>query len=92
MALAVARASAVADPTDKVDATLAQLHAAAKCEDKASVWRVWCIAADYNKGQIADLPSKNLVGLSIAMTFGGDAGKELVNSVSPSVLAVDKSA
>ena len=48
----------VSSPTfaDAKDPTLAALQTAAKCTDKASPWRPWCIAADFEKGTAAELP------------------------------------
>ena len=76
---------------DKTEASLGKLRVAAKCDDKASVWRIWCSAAEYSRGKPGKLPKKTLVGLSIMLTFDGDSTKALSESVSLAAFAVDKS-
>src|SRR5450432_4084106 len=70
------------DKKDLVTAQLDELRAAAKCDDKASVWRPWCIAADWSKGTAGDLPKgKVLVGLTIELEQGKSASDALSNKV-----------
>lgn len=70
---------------------LTALRDAANCADKASPFRPWCIAADFDKGTAADLPKgKTLVGIAVELETGKDAHDALINKVSPAVLVVDK--
>jgi hypothetical protein len=77
----VAAGSARADRYDPIAASLGALRTAAKCDDKASPWRPWCIAVDYYSGKPADLPTKNLVGLTIELENGVDVAKALSDKV-----------
>lgn len=78
----------------KVDVTserLSALRTAAKCQDKASTWRPWCIAADFETGTAAALPKgKVLVGMTIELETGKDAAAALSSSVSFTALAIGK--
>jgi hypothetical protein len=74
---------------DPTASALARLRTAAKCEDKASPWRPWCIAADWSKGT-AELPKGTLVGLTIQLEDGADAKQALSDRVSFVALAVGK--
>jgi hypothetical protein len=77
LALTAATARADGDPTK---ASLARLRAAASCEDKASLWRAWCIATDWDKGTPV-LPRANLIGLSIELADDNDLRKALSDKV-----------
>ena len=84
-------ASAEKAEPDITKGRLDALRTAAKCEDKASVWRPWCIAADFETGTAAALPKgKVLVGLTIELEVGKDASKALTGNVSFSALAIGK--
>lgn len=73
--------------TDRLDA----LRVAAKCDDKASPFRPWCIAAAFSTGTAAALPKgKVLVGMTIELEVGKDASTALTQSVSFTALAVGK--
>ncbi len=72
---------------DPTPAALAQLKTAAKCSDKASVWRPWCIATDWAKGK-AQMPKGNLVGLTVRLPNGSDFGKAISENVTFVALAV----
>lgn len=82
----------LADEAPMPDLTKTQLEGlrtAAKCLDKSSPWRPWCIAADFEKGIAAELPKgKVLVGMTIALENGKDASKALSDSVSLTALVV----
>ena len=80
--------TAHADRYDPIGASLGRLRAAAKCDDKASPWRPWCIAADYDAGKVAELPAKNLVGLTVELEDGRDSAAALRDRVSLVALAV----
>src|SRR3954447_4668762 len=77
LALTTATARAGDDPTK---AALARLRTAARCEDKASLWRPWCIATDWDKGTPA-LPRTNLIGLSIELAEDNDLRQALSDKV-----------
>jgi len=67
---------------------LSALGTAAKCSDKASVFRPWCIATGFDKGT-ADLPKgKVLVGLTVALEKGKEEAA-LTDKVTFVALAVD---
>ena len=86
-ALAVAKEAKNDIATDQLSA----LRTAAKCDDKASLWRPWCIAADFGTGTAAALPKgKVLVGLTIDLRIGQDAVTALRTNVSFTTLAVGK--
>jgi hypothetical protein len=91
--LALASSTAVADkasPDDIITGRLAALREAAKCSDKASPWRPWCIAADFTKGTAGELPKgKVLAGMTIELETGKDAKDALSKSVTFVALAVD---
>jgi len=75
---------------DSRTATLAKLRTAAKCDDPASPWRVWCAVADADKGTAEDLPKpRALVGLTLELAYGGDVAKALRDKVSLAALAID---
>ncbi|HLL22516.1 MAG TPA: hypothetical protein VK427_10310, partial [Kofleriaceae bacterium] len=80
-----ARAERVRVPTP-----LETLAAAAKCDDKASPWRPWCIATKFEQGTAAALPSKNLVGLTVALETGKDVATALRDRVTFVALAVTR--
>src|SRR4051812_44203173 len=68
---------------------LAALHDAAKCADKTSPFRPWCIAADFDKATAADLPKgKTLVGIAVELETGKDAKDALTNKVTPAALTI----
>ncbi len=83
---------ALADkPADPVAMALGELQTAAKCEDKASVWRPWCIAAAYETGTAAALPKgKVLVGMTIELEQRKSVTDALSNKVSFVALAIGK--
>ncbi len=87
---ALALAGAVeARKVDILGRELMRLGQAAKCADKASPWRLWCIAVDFRSGSAAELPKgKTLLGLTIAIGYDKDVGAALRDRVSLSVLAV----
>src|SRR6186713_1204442 len=70
----------------RVDVTtsrLAALKTAARCDDKASPWRPWCVAADFETGTAAELPKgKVLVGMTVELEEGKDAAAALSGKVS----------
>jgi hypothetical protein len=75
-------------PPDPIADELAALKVAAKCSDKASVWRPWCIAADFETGTAAALPrGKVLVGMTIRLLKGKEVDA-LTNGVTFTALAV----
>jgi hypothetical protein len=87
-------APAVADPagptdpsTAKITAALGALGAAARCEARGTR-RAWCTAAAYPTGTATTLPPQALLGLSIDLRFGADAGRAL-RHVTLVALAVD---
>jgi hypothetical protein len=65
---------------DPTAGALARLHAAARCDDKASPLRPWCIATAWDKGT-ADLPKQTLVGVTVPLENGKDVSKALVDNV-----------
>lgn len=72
-------------------APLEELATAAKCSDKASPWRPWCVVAvDFAKGTGAALPSKNLVGFSVALENGKSVEKALSERVTFVTLGITK--
>jgi hypothetical protein len=77
----------------RVDVTtsrLAALKTAARCDDKASPWRPWCVAADFETGTAAELPKgKVLVGMTVELEEGKDAAAALSGKVSLTALAID---
>lgn len=76
---------------DPAEAPLAKLATAAKCSDKASPWRPWCIATDWAKGAAPDLPAgKVLVGLTIELENGKDFAQALSDRVSFSAFAIGR--
>lgn len=78
-----------AQPPDVTKTQLEALRQAAKCLEKASPWRPWCIAADFEKGTAADLPKgKVLVGMTIELETGKDTTKALSDKVSLTALAI----
>jgi hypothetical protein len=77
---------AFAEPTQ-----LEELATAAKCTDKASPWRPWCIATDFPTGKAAALPSKNLVGITVELEKGKDAADAIRDHVTFVTLAITKS-
>ncbi|CAN5906753.1 hypothetical protein BH11MYX3_BH11MYX3_12670 [soil metagenome] len=78
---------AVADP---VKTGLARLSIGAKCTDKASPWRPWCIAADWSKGVAGTLPTRSLVGMTVEIEDGQDVAEARSQKVTFVALAVDK--
>src|SRR5580698_2261287 len=74
----------VADPGhDVATERLGALKTAARCDDPASPWRPWCIAAAYDTGTAAALPvGKVLVGLTIELETGKDVATALSDAVS----------
>jgi hypothetical protein len=81
VAVVVVTLSASALAKDDVTASaLARLHDGARCDDKASLWRPWCIATDWDKGA-ADLPKQTLVGVTIALENDKDVSKALRDNV-----------
>lgn len=89
--LCLLAAPALADKKVDIATTqLAALKTAAKCADKASVWRTWCSPADFFTGAAGDLPKgKVLVGLTIELEVGKDAVTALRDNVSFTALAID---
>jgi hypothetical protein len=58
---------------DILEDRLTALRKAADCEDKASLWRVWCIAGDFQRGTAdGGLPSKVLVGYTVRLEDGAN--------------------
>lgn len=88
--MAAARADKV--QIDVRDVMLGKLAEAAKCSDKASPWRSWCIATQWSTGKAGELPKgKVLVGTTIQLEDGYDVGKALSERVSFVALAIDAS-
>ncbi len=86
-----AHADSSADPVaDPVKDGLARLSIGAKCIDKASPWRPWCIAVNWNKGAAGALPTKSLVGITVELEDGKDVAEALSQKVTFVALAVDK--
>jgi hypothetical protein len=85
-------APAAAKKMDPLMVTLRNLSDAAKCDDKASPWRPWCIAATgWSSGTAAELPAgKVLLGITIELEDGKDVATALSDSVSLSAFAVGK--
>lgn len=79
-----------ADKADPVKTGLTRLAAGAKCTDKASPWRPWCIAADWSKGAAGSLPTKSLVGMTIEIEEGKDIAEALSQKVTFVALAIDE--
>ncbi|MDQ3369521.1 MAG: hypothetical protein M3680_29180 [Myxococcota bacterium] len=78
-------------PADPVAVALGELRTAAKCEDKASVWRPWCTAAAYETGTAGALPrGKVLVGMTIELEQGKSAADALTTKVTFVALAISK--
>ena len=89
LAALVVSSAVEARKLDVVGRELTRLGKAAKCADKTSPWRPWCIAVDFRKGTAAELPKgKTLLGLTIAIGYDKDDGAALSDRVSLSVLAV----
>lgn len=69
---------------------LAQLKDAAKCADKASPWRSWCAAADFDAAKLGDLPKGTvLIGTTIVLEDGYSVRKALAERVQFVALALD---
>lgn len=81
----IARADRVAEPTQ-----LEELATAAKCTDKASPWRPWCIATEFAKGSGAALPKKNLVGITVELEKGKDVASAIRDRVTLVALGITK--
>jgi len=92
VALAVLASAGTASADDALATKqLAALRDAAKCADKTSPFRPWCIAADFDKGTAADLPKgKTLVGIAVELETGKDAKDALTNKVTPAALTIGK--
>jgi hypothetical protein len=77
---------------DPLSAALANLATVARCDDAASPWRPWCIAATgWADGAAGDLPvGKVLVGMTIELEDGKDLDQALRDSVSLTAFAVAK--
>jgi hypothetical protein len=88
--LLVLGGTARADKVDPIAAGLTKLGTAAKCTDKASPWRPWCIATDFAKGTAAALPKKALVGMTVELEDGKDFADALSQKVTFVALAIDK--
>lgn len=88
----VALAGTARAESDPVASKLAALGKAAKCEDKASPWRPWCLAVNgWAGGKAEALPTgKVLVGLTVELEDGKDVATALSEAVSLSALAIDK--
>ncbi len=82
-------AKKVADP---LFAALSNLATAAQCDNKASLWRPWCIAATgWGDGTAADLPAgKVLVGMTLEVEDGKDLKQALSDAVSLTAFAIGK--
>ncbi|MBS1121282.1 MAG: hypothetical protein H6Q90_3510 [Deltaproteobacteria bacterium] len=86
-----AMAKKVAPKVDVVAASLGELRTAANCQDKASPWRPWCIAAEFPSGTAGELPKgKILVGMTVELQQGKDAKQALSDKVSFVALAIDQ--
>ena len=78
-----------ADPL--VTRQLGELRSAAKCQDRASPWRPWCIATQWATGAAGVLPAgKVLVGMTVALEQGKPASDALSGQVTFVALAVGK--
>ncbi len=77
---------------DPLVGALANLATAAECDNKASLWRPWCIAATgWRDGTAADLPVGNvLVGITLEIQDGKDLKQALSDSVSLTAFAIGK--
>ena len=76
-------------PIDVATARLNALRIAAKCTDKASPWRPWCIAADFDHGTAADLPKgKVLLGMTVELAVGYDVATAMASKVTLTALTV----
>lgn len=86
---AAARGAPADEASDRVARLLGKLHAGASCDDKASPFRPWCIAADgWTKAKAAPLPAaKVLVGVTVALVEGEVVSTELTDKVTLSALA-----
>ena len=72
------------------DATaLTALGRAAKCRDKASPLRPWCIATRWRHGK-PTRPTRTLIGLTVALEDGKDYADALSNKVTLVALAVQR--
>ena len=86
MTLSVARA----EKPDPIAQSLGQLATGAKCSDKASPYRPWCIATEALKtGTAPALPKKALVGMTVELEDGKDVADALTNKVTFVALAID---
>ncbi len=76
--------------TDPLTGALANLATAAQCDNKASLWRPWCIAATgWSNGTAADLPvGKVLVGMTLEIQDGKDLKQALSDAVSLTAFAI----
>jgi hypothetical protein len=72
---------------DPTTSALALLKQAARCDDKTSPWRPWCIATEWSNGS-NQMPAKTLVGITIELEDGKDVKQALRDRVSFSALAV----
>lgn len=86
MVMMVLAGSARADEASSLEA----LKTAAKCSDKASPWRPWCIAAGFAGGTAAALPKKNLVGMTVELEDGKDFMDALRDHVTFVALAITR--
>lgn len=78
-----------ADPL--VTRQLGELRTAAKCQDKASPWRPWCIATAWATGAAGTLPAgKVLVGMTVALEQNTPAKDALSHQVTFVALAIGK--
>ena len=77
---------------DPLFVALGNLATAAQCDNKASPWRPWCIAATgWTDGTAADLPAgKVLVGMTIEVENGKDLKQALSDAVSLTAFAIGK--
>jgi hypothetical protein len=82
--------AAVADrDRDVARERLGELRAGARCDEASSPWRPWCVAAAYDSGTAAPLPTgKVLVGLSVRLDPGKDVAEELHATTQLSAWAV----
>lgn len=79
-----------AEKPDPIALSLGNLATAAKCADKASPYRPWCIATDaLKKGTAPALPKKALVGMTVELEDGKDVADALTNKVTFVALAID---
>lgn len=86
MTLSVANA----EKPDPIAQSLGTLAAGAKCSDKASPLRPWCIATEaLTKGTASSLPKKALVGMTVELEDGKDVAEALSTKVTFVVLAVE---